>query len=91
MMHTREIRTTEPPRTNTSISLSWVLEQESLIKALRSQKNCGILLVQKDKRVIRIVWTMEMRFAEIQGTAPSKAHRRMLMVVTQCDGQQMAR
>ena len=81
MMHTKEMRTTGPPRTNTSISLTWVSEQESLIKALISQKKCGILLVQKDKWDIRIVWTMEMRLAEIQGITTSKVHRRTLMIV----------
>lgn len=80
-MHTKGMRTPEPPRTNTSILLTCVSEQERLIKALMSQKKCGILLEQKDKRVIRIVWTMEMRLAEIQGITTSKAHRRMLMIV----------
>ena len=81
MMHTKGMRITEPPRTNTSISLTWVSEQESLIKALRSQKKCGILLVQKDKQDIRIAWTMEMRLAEIQGIITSKVHRKTLMIV----------
>ena len=76
MMHTKEMRTTGPPRTNTSISLIWVSEQESLIKALTSQKKCGILLVQKGKWDIRVAWTMEMRLAEIQGIPTSKVHRR---------------
>ena len=80
MMHTKEMRTTGPPRTNPSISLTWVSEQESLIKALISQKKCGILLVQKDKWDIRIVWTMEMRLAEIQGIPTIKVHRRTLMI-----------
>lgn len=80
MMHTKGMRTTGPPRTSTSISLTWV-KQESLIKALRSQKKCRILLVQKDKWDIRRVWTMEMRLAEIQGITTSKVHRRTLMIV----------
>ena len=80
-MHTKGMRTTGPQRTTTSISLTWVSEQESLIKALRSQKKCGILLVQKDKWDIRRVWTMEMRLAEIQGITTSKVHRRTLMIV----------
>ena len=36
--------------------------------------------VQKDKWDIRIVWTMEMRLAEIQGIPTIKVHRRTLMI-----------
>lgn len=80
MMQTKGTRITGPQRTNTSILLTCVSEQESLIKALRSQKY-GILLVQKDKWVNRTVWTMERRLAEIQDTTINEAQRRPLVIV----------
>ena len=60
------------PGTKTSISLTPVSGQERLIKALRSQKKRGILLVQQDKELIRIVWTVESRLADIRVPPPAE-------------------